>query len=678
MAEQCKECGCQCRSCDQGTLHLHVEIENLKQRLVERDRHIVTMETNFLSEADKFPDGEYAALTEELLTWQEKYSRLYESYKRVQKVNQGLEDKLLKVVDKFESEKGALTRDVASLTQRLVDARFNVNRYQEENERYRNDLNLAIQFLQCKPANFVSQKFEQLPTELQQKVRTYMSSKRRPSECNGLPPKVERRTIKVPIPTFPPTAMVYSVNKAPNEKDLSDEEKEIGEGKPPVDIVSAAILAKILEERERERLQIKHCSSCSCPSLLLKVDVSTQTENQIPMSNSPSSPAIMNLRYSSSLLGSGEASQVLVSLADDPSSLVIPMSQSSSAKQSPRNSITSNAYSTKSEEEGMDSKKLSCLNNINRSFEASIWDDWSINLSDTQKLPHGETVSQGSDTAQSFSRKDVNMPKVSVNNSPGICRVNSTVMPSSAASSLVSSWSRIETPASETLTNKKFKVKGKVVNNQDNMLSPLLVKAQESTKSNDANSGCDVNTLPKDGGKSDLNFSKFQHNSSSKLNQTRLLPETKLYASGDTVEVHPMDSLMYSVECEKRLGPIPTKNSSQVPNSSSPPSTDRKERDSRPSGPRPCSLRFQAGSNNILLDNAQSYEPILYTSRQANANIAVTPPKSNDALVHTAGTRLDTTSSLDDLLGPAIAPEPAGSNQKLLQRALSNRTETGV
>lgn len=54
----------------------------------------------------------------------------------MQKVNQGLEDKLLRVVDKFESEKGALTRDVASLTQRLVDARFNVNRYQEENVSY--------------------------------------------------------------------------------------------------------------------------------------------------------------------------------------------------------------------------------------------------------------------------------------------------------------------------------------------------------------------------------------------------------------------------------------------------------------------------------------------------------------------------------------------------------------
>lgn len=33
------------------------------------------METNFLKEAEKFPNGEHAALTEEVLMWQEKYSR---------------------------------------------------------------------------------------------------------------------------------------------------------------------------------------------------------------------------------------------------------------------------------------------------------------------------------------------------------------------------------------------------------------------------------------------------------------------------------------------------------------------------------------------------------------------------------------------------------------------------
>lgn len=74
-------------------------------------------------------------------------------------------------------------------------------------------MNLAIQMLQCKPSNFVSQKFESLPADLQQKVKVYMTNKKK--TCDGSAPgKHEVKTIKVPIPTFPPTAMFYSVNKS--------------------------------------------------------------------------------------------------------------------------------------------------------------------------------------------------------------------------------------------------------------------------------------------------------------------------------------------------------------------------------------------------------------------------------------------------------------------------------
>lgn len=131
---KCKECGCSCKGkTDQGSLHLHVEIENLKQKLVERENHIMRMETNFLTEVDKYPNGEYAALAEELLTWQDKYSRLYEAHKRVQKVNQNLEDKLLKIVDKCETEKSVLTKDIAQLEQKLSEANSNMIWLKEEN-----------------------------------------------------------------------------------------------------------------------------------------------------------------------------------------------------------------------------------------------------------------------------------------------------------------------------------------------------------------------------------------------------------------------------------------------------------------------------------------------------------------------------------------------------------------
>lgn len=46
----------------------------------------------------------------------------------------------------------------------------------------------------------------------------------------------------------------------------------------PVDIVSAAIMAKILKEREKERSTSKHCQTCSC-SLISYDNKSCQTDD---------------------------------------------------------------------------------------------------------------------------------------------------------------------------------------------------------------------------------------------------------------------------------------------------------------------------------------------------------------------------------------------------------------
>lgn len=274
---QCKACGCNCRNCGSDhDLHLHVEIENLKQKLVERDSHIAIMETNVLNEANKHPNGELVAVQEELFTWQDKYRRLYEAHRRIQRVNQGLEDKLLKLVDSSETDRNTLTKDIATLSHSLAEANYTIKKLTEDNERYKNDVALAIQFLQCKQSNFVSQKLDSLPNEVQAKVSSYVAGKRKPEEKKTPPPEV--RNIKVPIPTFPPTAMVYSIPK-------STEKEEPEPDSPTVDIVSAAIMAKVLQERERERSLIKHCDTCTC-SKTLKIlhdvsyhSVGTQTGN---------------------------------------------------------------------------------------------------------------------------------------------------------------------------------------------------------------------------------------------------------------------------------------------------------------------------------------------------------------------------------------------------------------
>lgn len=133
---QCADCGGVCHiSFDNSSLHLHQEIENLKQKLQEKENHIVEMETNFLTEIDKHPHGEYAAMAEELATWQDKYSRLYEAHKRIQKVNQSLEDKLLKIVDKCETEKTNMFQEVNDMRRRLLEASATIHSLKHENVR---------------------------------------------------------------------------------------------------------------------------------------------------------------------------------------------------------------------------------------------------------------------------------------------------------------------------------------------------------------------------------------------------------------------------------------------------------------------------------------------------------------------------------------------------------------
>jgi hypothetical protein len=63
-------------------------------------------------------------------------------------------------------------------------------------------------------------------------------------------------------------------------------------------------------------------------------------------------------------------------------------------------------------------------------------------------------------------------------------------------------------------------------------------------------------------------------------------------------------------------------------------------------GPRHCSLRLQAGSSNILLDNATSYSPVLYTNRHNGGGGG---DVSSAVLVHIPRSRSASASSTDEV-----------------------------
>lgn len=99
------------------------EIHQLKKALVENNSQLVAMETACLRNVE---------LEDSLIAWQDKYERLHESHKRVQRINESLEDKLLKLVDRSASERAQLTSDVAALGVRLAQANYNIGTLQRE------------------------------------------------------------------------------------------------------------------------------------------------------------------------------------------------------------------------------------------------------------------------------------------------------------------------------------------------------------------------------------------------------------------------------------------------------------------------------------------------------------------------------------------------------------------
>lgn len=105
-------------------MHLHAEVELLKQSLAEKQSQLTTMETQCLRETGELEDS--------IVAWQDKYERLYESHKRVQKVNQSLEDKVLELVDNNTAERGQWTSDVAQLSVSLADANYLVSNLRRE------------------------------------------------------------------------------------------------------------------------------------------------------------------------------------------------------------------------------------------------------------------------------------------------------------------------------------------------------------------------------------------------------------------------------------------------------------------------------------------------------------------------------------------------------------------
>lgn len=99
----------------------------MKKALADKQSELSSLRAACYQESER--QGE---LEDVVLAWQDKFERLYESHKKVQKINQNLEDKLLKLVDRNSGERAQLTSDCATLNIRLSQANYNISSLQME------------------------------------------------------------------------------------------------------------------------------------------------------------------------------------------------------------------------------------------------------------------------------------------------------------------------------------------------------------------------------------------------------------------------------------------------------------------------------------------------------------------------------------------------------------------
>ncbi|XP_043511156.1 bromodomain-containing protein DDB_G0270170 [Frieseomelitta varia] len=622
MAEKCKECGCKCVSCNQndqqhGEMHLHVEIENLRQRLMERDNHIVTMETQFLNEADKFPNGELASMKEEILIWQEKYSRLYEAHKRVQKVNQNLEDKLLRIVDKCETEKSAFTKDIATLSHRLADANYTIHRLTQDNEKYRNDVNLAIQLLQCKPSNFVGQKYDSLPSEVQAKVRTYIAQKK---HSNDTAP-ADVKSITVPISTFPPTAMVYNVTKSTENN--SDDDTD--DSKPPVDVVSAAIMAKVLEDREKERVFGKHCDTCTCHKSILMVDAETQTNTPVFFCNECTMKYAQNVEKQSDNLKNIDKNCQNKGSQNSLVHVVYHEGNESVSSKIHQNNCTKNGNHQLCTRDKFLSRNFNKKNSIRRSDpqHQSVFQNQSENMS-KQTIPY-----KINDTCLN-SKINVDKGKQTKLNKKYELQIDGKFSSNSWNKS--SNCNHIVPENCKNYFDKKEPSHVDIINDRLWKNEWTKLKSQTKTKENKdkVNSDIEIDIINDRAWKNDRSTQDTHHPTQLTLIEVKNIDNvahqndsgqieiaTSPSFSSDSIVISTSDPSSSSSDVVQLTGMRLHNNASNL----------KSNTQNRITGPRNCLVRVTSGSKNILLDNAGHYKTVLYTSGNNKPNTALVHSK---------------------------------------------------
>ena len=216
-----------------ANLELQHQVESLKARLKQTSEHVEKLE-HALFDARQKSEQETKKFQAECRSSRDKYERLLESHKQMQRVNQMLEDKVIVSAEKFEAEGAKLRAAVVALTSQLKTSASNARSLEVVNEGLRRDCSVAVRLLQCRSSSFVTHRFDDLPASLRDRVKaslTYEEIERMEEERKGDGGKGGGGGLwsfftlpsTLAVPTFPPSAAFFDEKPSEAERNHDPE-----------------------------------------------------------------------------------------------------------------------------------------------------------------------------------------------------------------------------------------------------------------------------------------------------------------------------------------------------------------------------------------------------------------------------------------------------------------------
>lgn len=448
--------------------------------------------------------------------------------------------------------------------------------------------------------------------------------------------------------------MVYNVTKPIIENNSDD---ETDESKPPVDVVSAAIMAKVLEDREKERVFGKHCDTCTCHRSILMVDAETQTNMPNVFScNECTTMYAQNVeKHSDNLKNIDKNCQNKGSQNSLVHVIYHEGNENVSSKVQYQNNCTKNSnhqqLCTKDKFLNRNSKIIDSLKDDNR-----INVNTKLNFNKKNSIRHNDIVNT-SQHQSIFQNQNENTIKQAIS-----YKINDTC---------VNGKTNVD-KGKQTKLNKKceLQIDGKFNPNSWNKLDKKSSNCSRIVPENCKNyfdrkeqSHIDIindrlwkNEWTRLKSQTNTKESKDKVNSDIEIDiindrvwkNDRSTQETQQHATQLTlIEVKNIDNVAHQNDSgQMEVATSPTFSSDSIVISTSDPSSSSSDvvqltgmrvhnalgnlkpnTQNRITGPRNCLVRVTPGSKNILLDNAGHYKTVLYTSGNNKPNTALVHSK---------------------------------------------------